>query len=192
MSEAYQNSGVPEIVFQDGFNGGVVLKSGTRLQCEVSQERVSLVDLDYTNNQGVPCYLFVAKAEHDSDAGLRTLELVVRTEHDEPKVKKHPDLRAAALLGRVIRYFDEYGPQPLTHMEAYWDARSPHLTTNYRHFRSEVARLAEAGPVSDAHRKAAVLTTWTGREIRKHGFYTIEHIEDTGEEVTVLFARTEK
>lgn len=169
---ASQNCGVPEEVFAPGFKGIVESPSGLPLSCQVTERRVRIEDMTYRASERNPYFVFDASVDTQQGADSPQLSFLVRTHHENARPSRHPDLHAAALLGRSIRYLDAI--EPLTSLKARWSGETQSNRTNFDQFR----RVLDTHPgTKEEAEKLAAFSTWTGRQALRHGFTDIGWIK---------------
>jgi hypothetical protein len=153
-----------EGMFRPGALGEVTMPSGRLLIYEATLTEITIFDYDE------PTYMFNA-----SYVGLGTkdcgLKFEVQTRNKTDYNKPHPDLYAALLLDRAIRYFNNLHTVPISKIYAHW------LPGTDNHQQYWDALQAGPQPPTEAQRIAAAKSTWTGIQAAKHNFTVVSRIK---------------
>lgn len=173
--------GLPASVWQPGFDDVIVTPHGYSLHCKVEADSIAVFDIGSIAQNGLPRFFFSAEIEeHTYQDGARVMESSVCTRHPEAEPQRHPDLRAGALWGQALDYFDVQAP--VTNVMGFWIGRLPTLAQEYNHYKQLL--------VKGEKPEVAVWDSFLGRMALRHGFTELHNApRERSDWVVVNFRR---
>lgn len=148
--------GVPLSLFEGPGSGDLLGTTGRHLRYFMNDELILVEDTQLSD------IFFEAYREGSA------VEFKIYTQRVTPdgSIWRHPDLRAAGLFGRAVKYFDNQD-DPLDTLYSWWRPGS----RNYDDFHRALRESSSYSPIQRQY--DAAFATWTGGLAIAHGFTEI-------------------
>lgn len=177
-ARGYDPMVILEQAFVPGFDNDIPMPSNRVLAAKTTDDEVYIRDQDNSK------YHFDACVSTESEGAIF---FSVDTVDRQGENQIHPDLYAAKLLGRAVRFFDAGPYGPLDRVEGTWltDADSD----NFAMYAASLAKFGP-GPYTQEQMRIAAKETWTGGVLDKLGFKVVSSVHSkSGSHVQVYFDR---
>ena len=171
-----------EQIFVPGFNQSVTMPSRKRLQCSVEPDYIAIYG---TKKEGHMFQIFRDGVGAPTDL----LPGVWFWAHNKGNVsgQRPPDIFAAKLLERSVRFFETYGP-PVQRLQASWNT-SPGVSDNFAQYQKYLEQFGPNPTVEQEYEAAR--QTWTGQCATAMGFTALSGHYSASSFIQVDFERPE-
>jgi|GEM_PF-2979400 len=197
LSEA--DTGISDDIFVPGFKGDISTTHGNQLRCRVAKSYVSIEDpkpipgaKEYAHFGIEASVITNPLVAYDADL-FPVIRFFILTRHNAAQPQLHPDLRARALGGRIIQYFDSIADVPVRTLHADWFT-DEEVRTEYDRYHAALGKPHEEATPEERHE--ATRSTLAHTLAMDQGFTDIREIEKRGEGpdtyVSVYFVRPQK